>query len=246
MSKCVAACCSVLQYVVTCYIQLRCGKGTKLLYTLKNCTAVCCSVLQCVAVRCNVLQCAAVWQGNKFTVTECVLECVAACCSVLPYIAMCYSVLRCGKGTEMPYIVLQLVAVCCMTLQCVIVCCGIAREQRYSAEYKTIPKTCNAVPNSRFCLDKVFYRCWHCVAVCCSLLQCVAIRCNVLHCVAVLSWQGVLSLLTLCCSVFQRVASVLRGLTLCCSVLQCVTVSFKMVSWEDVVFLSRQCFVFID
>jgi len=62
-------------------------------------SAMCCSVLQCVAVCCSVLQCVAVcWS---------VLQCVTACYSVLQCVAMCWSVLQC-------------VGVYCRVLEC---CC---------------------------------------------------------------------------------------------------------------------------
>jgi len=58
-------------------------------------TAVCCSVLQCVAVCCSVSQCVAVcalahgWQGLW------PLHSVAVCCSVPQCVAVCRSVLQC-------------------------------------------------------------------------------------------------------------------------------------------------------
>jgi len=52
ITRCVAVCCSVLQWV-----------------------AVCCSVLQCVAVCCSVVQCVAVW----FSDLQCVAVCSEYC-----------------------------------------------------------------------------------------------------------------------------------------------------------------------
>jgi len=83
-------------------------------------TAVCCSVLQCVAVCCSVLQCVAACYVQPFCVYRhfhCisyvhmfhVLQCVAVCCSALQCVAVCCSVLQC-------------VAVRCSVLQCVAVC----------------------------------------------------------------------------------------------------------------------------
>ena len=98
MLRCVAVCCSVLQYVAVFpkraqAIQEPCKTGKR---SVLQCVAVCCSALQCVAVCCSVLQCAAVCCS--------VLQCVAVCCSVLQYVAVCYSVLQCA-------------AVCCSILQ---------------------------------------------------------------------------------------------------------------------------------
>ena len=64
---------------------------------LRECVAVCCSVLQCVAVH--------------YTALRCVAR-VAACCSVLQRVAMCWRVL-------------QWVIVCCSVLQSVAVCCSV-------------------------------------------------------------------------------------------------------------------------
>jgi len=168
----------------------------------------------------SVLQCGrgtkVLWQSVCWSVWQP----VAVCCSTLRCVTVCCGVAREQRCPKLCCSLLQCVALRCNVLQCVAVWQGNKGTVQSTKLYK---KTCNAVPNSSCCLDKVFYLCWHCVAVCCSLLQCVAIRCNVLKCVAVLSWQDVLSLLTLCCSVFQRVASVLQGLTLCCSVLQCLS-----------------------
>jgi len=67
---CVAACCSMLQYVAVCC-------------SVSKCVVVCvslphCSVLQCVAVHCIVLQCGAV------------------CCSVLPCVAVQCGAVQCS------------------------------------------------------------------------------------------------------------------------------------------------------
>jgi len=74
--RCVAVCCSVLQYVAVCCSALQCvAVCCSVLHTSFSssssspstfqCVAVCCSMLQCVAARCSALQC------------------VAVCCSVL-------------------------------------------------------------------------------------------------------------------------------------------------------------------
>ena len=69
-------------------------------------SAVCCSVLQCVAVCCSVLQCAAV------------------CCSVLRHTCVLTSEASVpGTNTQKP--VLQCAAVCCSVLQCVAMCCSV-------------------------------------------------------------------------------------------------------------------------
>jgi len=65
-------------------------------------SAVCCSVLQCVAVCCSVLQR------------------VAVCCSVLQCVAVCCSVLQCVAV----YSMLQSDAVWCSMLQHVAACCS--------------------------------------------------------------------------------------------------------------------------
>ena len=64
--------------------------------TVRQCVAVCCSVLQCFAVCCSVLQC------------------VAVCCSVLQCVSACYRVVQCGAVC---FDVLQCVAVWCSALQ---------------------------------------------------------------------------------------------------------------------------------
>jgi len=76
-SRCVAACCSVLQCVAVC------------------CVAVCCSALQRVAVCCGVLQCFAVWYSAvgaqmSGTVVETSRE-----VGVLLYVAVCCNMLQC-------------------------------------------------------------------------------------------------------------------------------------------------------
>jgi len=78
MSRSVAACCSVLQYVAVCCRE-RENKETAETVSLRvlQFDVVCCSVLQRVAVCCCVLQCC------------CVLHYVAVCCSVLQRVAAC-------------------------------------------------------------------------------------------------------------------------------------------------------------
>ena len=61
-----------------------------------QCVAVCCSVWQCVVVCCSVLQCVAVYRSVSQSVAECrsVSQWVALCCSVLLRVAVCCSVLQ--------------------------------------------------------------------------------------------------------------------------------------------------------
>jgi len=92
-----SACCSVLQCVAVCYIELLWGVGwfwkcaavwlPSLHRNLKpsrrgvkSMSSARCSVLQCVAVCCSVLQCVAVCCS--------LLQCVAVCCSVLQCVAV--------------------------------------------------------------------------------------------------------------------------------------------------------------
>jgi len=78
-TRCVAVCCSVLQYgAVCCNILL----GNRYV-------AVCCSVLQYGAVCCNgsgvhIVIVYTAW----YKVCVCVLQCVAVCCSVLHCVAV--------------------------------------------------------------------------------------------------------------------------------------------------------------
>jgi len=87
---------SVLQCVAQCVAV--CGKiQLSTSSTPQIPTAVCCSVLQCVAVCCSVLQCVAnlMKQINDSTYAFCsTLFCVAVCCSVLQYVAVCCSVFQ--------------------------------------------------------------------------------------------------------------------------------------------------------
>ena len=90
-------CCSVLQCVAVCrsFFLVCCSVAVCLSVSCQcshlqadTCSswsaswshhsAVCCSVLQCVAVCCSVLQCVAVCCS--------VLQCIAVCCSVFPYV----------------------------------------------------------------------------------------------------------------------------------------------------------------
>ena len=83
-------------------------------WSVMQCAAVCCSVLQCErgmshmneSCRCHI------WMSHVDVAYEWVMECVAVCCSVLQRVAVCYSVLQCA-------------AVCCSVLQCVAVCCSV-------------------------------------------------------------------------------------------------------------------------
>jgi len=72
---------------------------------VKQCVAVCCSVLQCVAVCCSVLQCVAVCCS--------VLQCAAVCCCVLQCVAVCCSVLHCGAVCDSIHNICR-VAICCV------------------------------------------------------------------------------------------------------------------------------------
>ena len=105
--------------------------ATSLLYKHTNDdtrhTAVCCSVLQCVAVCCNVLQC------------------VAVCCSVLQCVAVCFFC----TGTQMTIRdTLQCVAICCSVcsvLCCVVVCCSVSQcvafAQAHNWQYAALSGT---------------------------------------------------------------------------------------------------------
>ena len=97
-SVCVAACCSVRQYlallfdwfvpwvfhehhpkcscVAVCCSVLRVLHCVTRCHTVLQCATLCYSVLQCVAVCCSVLQCDAVCRSK--------LRCAAVCCSVFP------------------------------------------------------------------------------------------------------------------------------------------------------------------
>ena len=92
-------------------------------------SAVCCSVLQCVAVCCSVLQGVAVCCS--------VLQCVAVCCSGLQNVAVCCSML-------------QYVATCCNMLQCVAVCCSVIQYVAVSRVTRTqhTATYCNTARNS--------------------------------------------------------------------------------------------------
>ena len=89
---------------------------------MRQCVAVCCSVLQCVggvlqsvAECCSVLQCLAVSCS--------VLQCLAVSCSVLQRVAVCCSVLQC-------------VAVRSCVLQCVALCCSVGNHSRRRPDIK--------------------------------------------------------------------------------------------------------------
>ena len=114
-----SVCCSVLrQCVAVCCSVLQC---VAVRCSVLQCVAVCCSVLQCVAMYCNVLQCVAACCS--------VLQCVAVCCSVLQCVAVCYICIRlfvsCGVGLMegLCSVFVQrsnLIAVCCSVLQCAV------------------------------------------------------------------------------------------------------------------------------
>jgi len=83
--RCIAVCCSVLQYVTVCCSVLQC---VAVCCSMLQCVAVCYSVLQCVAVCCSVLQCVAVCSS----VLQCVAVRCSVCCSVLQCVAVCVAV----------------------------------------------------------------------------------------------------------------------------------------------------------
>ena len=132
VSKCFAACCSVL---LQCVYLCRRRVCVYFLWKMNAmCGAVCYSVLQCVAGCCRVFQCVAACRCSVFTCVEdisaCivharstlrVLQCVAACCSVLECVEAYWSVLLKrvylygGRSS-------RCVAACCSILECVGVC----------------------------------------------------------------------------------------------------------------------------
>ena len=167
--KCVAVCCSVLQYVAVCCNVLQCVHNTMVYLASKESyqthtsmyinrvlliyykgpipdsdltnlhAAVCCR-----EVYGSVLQCAAVCCSvlQCWAVYYSVLLCVAVCCSVLQSVAVFYSVL-------------QRAAVCCSVPHCVAVCCIVLQ-----------------------CLQCVAV-CRSVLEVCCSVLECAAVCCIV-------------------------------------------------------------------
>jgi len=180
----VAVCCSVLQCVAVLR-ELRACPMTRLdtllpfafLYTTaartatdSNCntrntlqhtvsrTAVCCSVLQCVAVRCSVLRCVAIAVGCT---TPCSKHCNGACCNVQQ---------------------LQQTATHCNTVQHAATCSNYIKLLRPSQQ------TCRAAWCNlllSYCSVLQLLPCAAvgaaCVAVCCRLVQCVAVCCSVLQ-----------------------------------------------------------------
>ena len=97
-------------------------------------SAVCCSVLQCVAVCYSVLQCVAVCCR--------VLQSVAECCYVLQYDTVSIAPMRlpdiCNSQKHLQCVevccsVLQSVAVCCSVLQCVAMCHSVLQCDAVSA-----------------------------------------------------------------------------------------------------------------
>jgi len=107
--------CSVLQYAAVYFADVT----LSIWPCVRQCVAVCCSVLHCAALCslmlrwdfgglfCSVLQCAAVCCYAEYLLVLAVM-----CCNVLHCAAVCCSVLQC-------------VAVCCSVLQCVAVCCSV-------------------------------------------------------------------------------------------------------------------------
>jgi len=81
--KCVAVCCSVLQFVVLGV--MKCSHTNVERYSELQCVAVCCSALQCVALCCSVLRCVAMCCN--------ILSCSVMFCCVLLYVVVCYSVM---------------------------------------------------------------------------------------------------------------------------------------------------------
>ena len=124
-------------------------RGGRRVTTIRQCVAVCCSVLQCVAVCGWHPTYAARRQASDYHTTAtrkrsliCCrvlqwLHHVAPCCTVLHRVAVCC-------------------AVCCSVLQCVAVCCKDTIRSIHSGTQKKQPGVLQ------------------CVAVCCSVLQCVA------------------------------------------------------------------------
>jgi len=92
--RCVAVCCSVLQYVA---VNVLCKMTRELMY------------MYCAAVRGSVLQ---------------MLQCAAMCCNVLQCVAVCCSVLQYVADTAVCCSELQYAAVCCSVLQCSALCCS--------------------------------------------------------------------------------------------------------------------------
>jgi len=99
---------------------------------MRQCVAVCCSVLQCAAVCCSVLQCVCGVFAVCCSVLQCVAVCAAVCCSVLQCVTVCWATCAC-RAVPCAYVsiscvccsVLQCVAVCCSVLQCAAVCCSV-------------------------------------------------------------------------------------------------------------------------
>jgi len=118
--QCVAVCYRVLQSVAMCadfwewlparplrarILNTRCvavccrGEEWELRRERGSWSAVCCSVLQCVAVCCSVLQCDAVARNESWDERGgCGLQCVAVRCSVLQCVAVCCSVEECATS----------------------------------------------------------------------------------------------------------------------------------------------------
>ena len=146
----VAACCSVLQRVAACCSMLQrvtaCCKETyslredtwrlsfsALCCSVLQCVAVCCSVLQCVETCCSALQCVAEahtleekrdrgFQSQIATQVASILRkhthnMSKVCCSVLQFVAVCViAVCSLRKHTH------NMSKVCCSVLQFVAVC----------------------------------------------------------------------------------------------------------------------------
>jgi len=156
------------------------------------------SVLQCAAVCCSLLQC--VVEGDSFLFTLC-LVCVRAhtqvdlcitirCvyCSVLQCVAVCFT--RCCSELHLTITQHTCKHVCCSmlhykqvcVLQCVAVCCSTSRYVRCSVLQCVAPHH-----HPTHTLRQVHnlaggYLGMH-AAVCCSMLQYVAVCCSMLQCV---------------------------------------------------------------
>jgi len=123
--KCVAVCCSVLQFVAVCcrFVALYCNVFKCVAVCVVVCVAMCCSVLSCRLSFSWHTDCGCWFQDLPL---QCVAVCcivlrrVVVCCSVLQRAAVCWSVLQCVAACCS---VLQRVAVCCSVLQCVAACC---------------------------------------------------------------------------------------------------------------------------
>ena len=197
-----SVCCSVLQFCYSVMQWFTAYQQVNMKYAvtyecLPTCirSALCCSVLQCIAAFCSVL-----W-------------CVTMCCSMLQ--------LYCSV-LQMYCSVLQCVAVCCSVLQCVAILlqCDAVVYCLPTGEYVVLSNIwmCARLHPKRLELQCVaaFRSVLQCVAVCCSVLQCVAVLCSTLQFVALLCSCTAVAL-QLHCSVLQCVAVCCNSATVWCS-----------------------------